>query len=140
MLEDGTARRQPILTLPVPKRTKPDKPGQSCEKCDKAWKYVLGGNARSRDAHTGRQLFLNMKYLEQQTPDAALLTSIGNFKGQTKHLGTTMDLAKHEQVKVPIPFTVGRGEGNTNPFLCADCYLDFLAEWVAVPTQIEQVD
>jgi hypothetical protein len=138
--QDGAARAQPVLALPAPKKTKPDKPGQSCEKCDKAWKYVLGGNARSRDAHTGRQLFLNMKYLEQQTPDAALLTSIGNFKGQTKHLGTTMDLAKHEQVKVPIPFTVGRGEGNTNPFLCADCYLDFLAEWVPVPTQIEEVD
>ena len=29
---------------------------------------------------------------------------------------------------------------NRYNFLCADCYHNFLAEWVAVPTQIEQVD
>jgi hypothetical protein len=54
LLEDGTARRQPILTLPVPKRTKAEKPGRCGDRLLEKYFHFLPvwSSGLSEQSHT----------------------------------------------------------------------------------------
>jgi hypothetical protein len=101
--------------------------GKNCEDCGQPWKVIL--KAASKYAEPGRQLYLNREYLQDKPYDAKLLKKCKKFRGQTSG-GDAYNLVGDEQEKAGSPEKGKQGRnGNTNPYLCADCWHKFLSEW-----------
>ena len=121
------------------KSVKQKSKGQNCEECQRPWRTILrtpqGSTPQSKVANPGRQLYLNREYLNREylkkgKPFDEKLLKNRKFRCGNGAKLSTYDLTAEEQEKAgsPKPGTQGP-DGNTNPYLCPDCWHKFLGEW-----------
>ena len=108
--------------------------GSACEMCDKETVAIF--TARKHflqcDTKDGRQHYLNIEYLKKQPKDASLVAPHNKFKTQTVLLDgpkKALDLTEKASADADKPIRVKQRTRDPNPFVCADCYVGFLADY-----------
>eukprot|EP01043_Picozoa_sp_COSAG02_P036038 COSAG02_NODE_2617_length_8409_cov_2.491697_3_plen_975_part_00 len=108
--------------------------GKNCEDCGQPWKVILkkpnsDSSPQAKYAKVGRQLYLNREYLQDKPYDAKLLEECKKLRGQTRgERASVLHYDEQEEAGSPEKGTQGPN-GNTNPYLCPDCWHKFLSEW-----------
>ena len=120
--EDGSADMANTAAL------KQEPKGKNCEDCGQPWKVILK-TSQAKYAQPGRQLYLNREYLKNKPYDDKLLEECKKLRGQTRgERASVLHYDEQEEAGSPEKGTQGPN-GNTNPYLCPDCWHKFLSEW-----------